>query len=445
MKNLHTLAACVAIAVAAPAMAFAGPRYPGADSGPPGDAFCSQDDAEAALFRSGDRITVTVYERIDPDPNDRLPSDRRTFPSYRLRAEVSGDFRIADDGSISVPIIGQLTAAGKSVQQLTDAIGKAFESSLGHVGMISIAVAEHQPIYVDGVVKSPGAYKYTSGLTVAHALSLAGGFEDIKLESHQILVQTMQELGTGEQAKQTLERLLARQAVLLAEYEGSPASVPQSLVDLAGETRAKALIAAQVSERNSVVEANDIQEQGQTRMVDSARQALELRQSQIKYVEQAIEQRTARMDTLKSMVSKGLLSGPLYQDAQAQYLDNLSKREDVTLGIQQTQQQLVDAQANLVRLKLEARHALQHEIADLELQIANQWIVYRSHLTTMNILNADPDASPGAAPLAYEIVRRVGSSAATYRVKPSCLLQPGDLIKVFLPIGKEPNDTVSEK
>src|SRR5208337_1119185 len=75
--------------------------------------------------------------------------------------------------------------------------------------------------------------------------------------------------------------------------------------------------------------------------------------------------------------------------------------------------------------------ALQHEISDLELQIAQQSVVYRSHVAAVSIIDSDPNSSPGALPLAYDVVRRVGGQAETYHVKPSCLLQPGDLVRVY--------------
>jgi protein involved in polysaccharide export with SLBB domain len=397
---------------------------------PAANAICSQEDAHAAQFRPGDRITLTEYERIDPDPNDRLPA-KSPYPSYRLRAEVSGDFDVAEDGTISVPILGLFTAAGQTVQQLRDAVGKAFESTLGHVGVITIAIAEHQPIYVDGVVKNPGAYKYTPGLTALHAVSLSGGYEDIKLESHQVLLSTLQEAQSGEQAKASLERLLAREAVLRAELNSTSPSLPPTLLDMVGESSAKELLAELVAERQTVVERNAIEQQQQHQVVDSARRLLDARTSQVKMIDAAIAERGERVQKLKAMMAKGSSSQDFYQLAQAEYLDTLARKQDVAAGIEQSLAEMNNAQMNLAKLKLDARFALQHEISDLELQIAQQSIVYRSHIASANIINGDPNASPGAAPLAYELTRRAGGRVATYRVDGSCLLHPGDLVRVF--------------
>jgi exopolysaccharide production protein ExoF len=439
VKSWLNFAACVTVATAA----FSTPSALASDqealpqAAAPDSAVCLSDEGGAARFRAGDRITLTEYERIDPDPGDRTPT-KDAYPSYRLRAEVSGDFDVAEDGTISVPILGQFKAAGRSVEELRDAIGGAFESILGHVGLITIAIAEHQPIYVDGVIKNPGAYKYTPGLTVRHAVSVAGGFENVKFESHQILMETMQEAGTGEQAKNTLERLLARDAVLHAELASTPVSTPQVLGDLAGESGAKELIAAQISERQTVLETNAVLQKQQAELIDNANQILDARTSQVKLVDAAIEQRGGRLQALKSLMAKGAVGEPVYQSALAEYLDTLARKQDAIAAIQQTRGQLSDAQAILAKLKLDARFVLQHEISDLELQIGLQSIIYRSHVATINLIEADPNGTPGAPPLAYDLVRRMGGRVATYRVEGNCLLQPGDLVRAYIESGKEP-------
>jgi polysaccharide biosynthesis/export protein ExoF len=409
----------------------------------PESALCSHDDTKGTRFRPGDRIELTEYERLDPDPNDRAPG-KPGYPSFRLRPEVSGDFDVAEDGTITVPILGQFPAAGKTVEQLRTAVSATFESTLGHAGLITIAIAERQPIYVDGVVKNPGAYKYSPGLTAFHAVSLAGGYQDIKLESHEILLQTMQEAETVEQVKQTLERLLAREAVLKAELNSTQVSPPAALLDIAGQDHAKELISAQLAERRTVLESNATQEREQTQLINSAKQALDVRTNQVTLVDSAIQQRGARLKNLESMMSRGLTSEFMFETAQAEYMDTMSRKQDVAVGIQQSHDQLNNAQAALDKLKLDARFAIQKEVSDLELQIAQQSVVYRAHLATVGIIDADPNLSPGSTQLVYELVRRIDGGVATALIKGLCLLQPGDLIRVYLPSGKTPEDVVAK-
>ena len=441
MRAFLTLGAGLVMSLAAPPIATA--DQPASSSVALNSAFCSQDDATVAKFHVSDRITLTEYERVDPNPNDRLPA-AGAFPNYRLRAEVSGDFTVGDDGIISIPILGRFQAAGKSAEELRDAVSRAFDTTLGHVGIITISVAERQPIYVDGLVKNPGAFRYTSGLTALHAVSLAGGYQDIKLESHQFLLQTMQELENGEQAKKTLERSLARETVLRAELESTrPAAPPQALIDVAGETRARALLEEQLRERETVIQTENVEVQRESRRLEEAKQALDVRSSQIEMADDAVQHRESRLRNLEAMLQRGSLSSPYYESAQAEYLDTVSRKKEIEAAILQTRTQMGDAQSNLAKIKLDARLALQRELSSLALQIAQLTIVYRTHLASLNVMDADPNISPEALHVDYEIVRRLGAGVASYRVPGSCLLQPGDLVRVHTG-EKSPSQVVAQ-
>jgi hypothetical protein len=176
--------------------------------------------------------------------------------------------------------------------------------------------------------------------------------------------------------------------------------------------------------------------------MDNAKYALNVRMGQMAMIDAAIERRGRRAENLQGLHSRGQVGEPVYDSAQAEYLETMSRKQEVVVGIQQIQAQVSDAEANLARLKLDARFALQHEISDLEQQIAQQAVVYRSHLAVASIINADPN-TPGATPLTFDLIRRTGGQVATYRVNGGCLLQPGDLVRVFLEGGPALADTAS--
>ena len=55
-------------------------------------------------------------------------------------------------------------------------LSRASRSGRGPVAL------ERQPVYVLGPVKNPGAYKYAPGMTVLHAVALAGGLDRAPVE-----------------------------------------------------------------------------------------------------------------------------------------------------------------------------------------------------------------------------------------------------------------------
>ncbi|HEY1756908.1 MAG TPA: polysaccharide biosynthesis/export family protein [Bryobacteraceae bacterium] len=84
--------------------------------------------------------------------------------------------RIGADGSITLPLIGRVQAAGLSTTTFQDRLATRFGEYL-QAPEVSVAIAEFrsQPISVAGSVNTPGVYQLQSGRTLLELLSLAGG------------------------------------------------------------------------------------------------------------------------------------------------------------------------------------------------------------------------------------------------------------------------------
>ena len=102
--------------------------------------------------------------------------------SDRLRVNVfghtdlSGEFEVDGTGLISMPLIGQLPAAGLSTAELENAIAARLSDGYVLNPRVSVEVINYRPFYILGEVGRPGEYPYTSGLTVQNAVAAAGGF-----------------------------------------------------------------------------------------------------------------------------------------------------------------------------------------------------------------------------------------------------------------------------
>jgi polysaccharide export outer membrane protein len=94
-------------------------------------------------------------------------------------AEVSRTVTVRSDGKISLPLVGELQAAGKTPKQLQEDIrGKlAGYISDPEVTLVVQEVRSHR-FNVLGQVQHPGSFVLTSSTTVLDAIALAGGFRD---------------------------------------------------------------------------------------------------------------------------------------------------------------------------------------------------------------------------------------------------------------------------
>ncbi len=123
-------------------------------------------------------------------PGSRLPplpetqsSDYRFGVGDQIRLisfddqRLSGEFRVNDTGSLSLPLIGSVQAAGRTQQELQASIVNTMRTAgLFQRPSIAVEVVNYRPIFVLGQVSRPGQYPYQPGMTVLTAVAIAGGF-----------------------------------------------------------------------------------------------------------------------------------------------------------------------------------------------------------------------------------------------------------------------------
>jgi len=113
------------------------------------------------------------------------PSDYRLVAGDKLRIEVYKDpmlsqsLQIRPDGKITLPLIGDVLAAGATPIELTAVITQRLREYVTAPSVTVIVSESVAPtIYVMGEVNSPGAKPMPTPITVVQALAVAGGFKD---------------------------------------------------------------------------------------------------------------------------------------------------------------------------------------------------------------------------------------------------------------------------
>lgn len=103
---------------------------------------------------SGDQLRVTVFG--EPD--------------------LSGEFQVDGTGQVSLPLIGNISVTGMTVQQFQATVEERLRAGYLNQPRVSAEVINYRPFYILGEVNRPGEYPYTSGLTVMNAVATAEGF-----------------------------------------------------------------------------------------------------------------------------------------------------------------------------------------------------------------------------------------------------------------------------
>ncbi|HEX8362830.1 MAG TPA: SLBB domain-containing protein [Longimicrobium sp.] len=86
--------------------------------------------------------------------------------------DLSGEFRVDDEGVAILPRLGPTQVGGQAPAALTSRLVEAYAEFLQHR---SIEVVLLRRIQVLGAVRNPGLYSVEPTMTVADALALAGG------------------------------------------------------------------------------------------------------------------------------------------------------------------------------------------------------------------------------------------------------------------------------
>lgn len=93
--------------------------------------------------------------------------------------ELTTDVFVRLDGRITVPLVGDVKAAGRTTEELTNEIRTRLRAFL-EVPQVTITVSQavSTRFYVIGQVTTSGAFPLNSRVTIAQALALAGGFRE---------------------------------------------------------------------------------------------------------------------------------------------------------------------------------------------------------------------------------------------------------------------------
>jgi polysaccharide biosynthesis/export protein len=123
-------------------------------------------------------LAAQVVERTDEDPPNAYaigPGDVLEISVWK-NPELTSTVPVRPDGRISVPLLGDVQAAGMTPLALRQTLTEGFKEYVTAPG-VSVVVKEihSRKIFVTGEVETPGAYDLQPRTKLMQALALAGG------------------------------------------------------------------------------------------------------------------------------------------------------------------------------------------------------------------------------------------------------------------------------
>lgn len=305
-----------------------------------------------------------------------------------LRISVLGEasypveVMVDDAGAVTLPLLGIVEARGRTTSTLAAEIRRAFAAeNLIRESFVHVDMTGYRPFFISGAVANAGAYPFSPGMTVRHAIAIAGGFRalpagdavpalriaDLRSERTELLIEEFrhqvrlnrlraEHAGTGQFsvppqvapelsmalvndiASSEREQLEARQAAIRGELAYLSASLERATEDarmavLAREERAAAL----ESQRRQLGIMKGLQDKGLATNTNVAAAERILNSYQIDLAEAEFHQLRTHQDmmTLESTIRKKREEHELdilsqIQEAQIEIGKSRSKLKHVT-------------------------------------------------------------------------------------------------------------------
>jgi polysaccharide export outer membrane protein len=117
-----------------------------------------------------------VRQARDAAQNYRLAAGDKVHVAVFNEDNLSGDFVVAPDGKVALPLAGGIQAAGLTLPQFQQAVTARLKDGVVQDPNVTITANELRPYYILGEVNKPGKYGYTPDLTVMNAVATAEGF-----------------------------------------------------------------------------------------------------------------------------------------------------------------------------------------------------------------------------------------------------------------------------
>lgn len=389
-----------------------------------------------AVLRGGPSVADEYRIGINDELSLRVQEWLPVEGEIREWDGMAGAYVVGADGTISVPFVGTVEAAGRTRGEISAEIGARLQQrlALSTVPDAAVDVTRYRPVYVAGLVSSPGEYPYAPGLTVRQAVSLAGGLADELRPGSAGAREVIQAEGMLRVFEGQKARLMITLARLDAELAGENELGPVDGIGNAPEAQAlirnhATILAARRARLEAELDAVDQQKVLLENEVDALEQKQVALQRQRDIAAEALE-------SASSLAERGLAANNRVVDSERfltsvenQLLDTstaiLRARQGI-VGSDKDRTALIDARVAEVGME---RQQAEAQLAEVEERIVTQRALslQAAHLVDAAGLTAAGGVLPEPT---YTIIRGAVDAQEELAADGAALLRPGDVVEV---------------
>jgi len=355
---------------------------------------------------------------------------------------LNGEFTVGAGGNLSLPLIGEVHAAGLYPAEVAAAVSKRLKERVGLLQPpdAAVEVVQYRPFYIVGAVEHPGAFPYQPGLSVLQAVGVAGGLRR-PIEGGVRQVEREIISGQGDLTVYALDtrNLLARRARLTAELNG------RDKIDWPAELNGKndPSVAQLKSQENLIFQTRRDALQTQLQSLSQLRSFLD---SEVKSISDqlAIQDRQLglirkELKSVSSLREKGLVVAPRVLSLERTEAEAEADRLRMNTALLQAKQEGGKTELAMIELKNNRHNEIVTTLRETQAKLDE---IAKRAGTTAALVQDSTDAVPRllsqqqnaqANGPTYVIVRQEGGHAVEHKATETSAVQPGDIVKVEMP------------
>jgi polysaccharide export outer membrane protein len=373
---------------------------------------------------AGDKIGVTVFGQPD----------------------LSGESTVDQSGNLRLPIVGDIYAVNLTLSELERSIAHSLEQGYVRNPTVSVKIAEFGPIYVLGMVRTPGLYPYREGLSVLGAIARAGGIGASESQQSSMLGDLFQ----ADERVRLLEisrmAFLAKRARLIALQNGDDHI---DFPDMSGL----------VIDPAHIAQIRDGEERAFTAERQAAQQETEALQNQLPRLESEIaslkaqaelEQQQRKLNhelvaDYEQLMKSGLARKSTYIEVnreEARIEENIGRLKSdslkAELSIGELQFKITELRNSYQRRVMTELRETDRSLLELTVTLPAAQRARAARARQVGLLTAEQVRQPDIT-----VIRAQGTTNVKYDAAVGFLLQPGDVVQVgslFPPVRELPLD-----
>jgi exopolysaccharide production protein ExoF len=368
--------------------------------------------------------------------NIRVAEWQTVDGTFRDWSALNGEYSVGPAGTLSVPFVGDMQAAGKTTSEIAAAIGLALQRKLALPDKpeASVEMAQFRPFYISGEVQNPGQFPYVPELTVLKAISIAGGMRRNADYGPQLGKDLVTAKGNYDIYDDQRVRLLVKRARIDADLAGKESFDPPKEVE--GDPKLPTVVADEMQILTSDQKALKLKLDALDDLKGVLQGEIESLQKKIVNQQQQVDLAQQQLASIGPLAQKGLVPNSRLLDSRQSVADLQGKILDYETAILTAKQSISKATQDAI----DARNTLSSSLASDRQQTEADLneAALRVNMQKGLIAQASDPATTAAITssetptLLYSLVRVANGKTSEIDAKEDTPVLPGDVIKVKL-------------